>query len=178
MDRSQSVIYIGTFSKTMFPSLRIGYLVVPQSWISPISKAKWLCDRSTSLLEQYALTDWIDEGHFERHLRKMRQLYNLRRQVLIAAFTKHFEDRVTILGANAGIHVMAKIATDIPDSIIVQKAAAVGVGLVSARKYYLNPSHQGEFIFGYAQLEQAQIEQGIVKLAEIFKDEGLKINNL
>lgn len=179
MDRSQSVIYLGTFSKTMFPSLRIGYLVVPPSWISYISKAKWLCDRSTSLLEQYALTDWINEGHFERHLRKMRQLYNLRRQVLIAAFAKHFGgDRVTILGANAGIHVMARIATDIPDSIIVKKAAAVGVGLVSARKYYLNPSHQGEFIFGYAQLEQVQIEQGVIKLAEIFKNEGLKINNL
>ena len=169
MDRSQSVIYIGTFSKTMFPSLRIGYLVVPHSWIKPISHAKWLSDRTTPLLEQYALTDWITEGHFERHLRKMRQLYNLRRQVLIAAFERHFGDRVTILGAKAGIHVMVRIATTIPDSIIIEKAAAVGVGLISARKYYLNPQHQGEFIFGYAQLEETQIEQGIWQLSQVLK---------
>jgi GntR family transcriptional regulator / MocR family aminotransferase len=167
MDKSQSVIYVGTFSKTMFPSLRIGYLVVPPSWISPVTTAKWLCDRSTSLLEQYALTDWIAEGHFERHIRRMRKLYNFRRQILIEAFQKYFGDRVTILGRSAGVHVMVNIKTDIPDLTIIQKAAAFGVGLISAREYYLNPQHQGEFIFGYAQLEEAQIERGIWLLSQL-----------
>jgi GntR family transcriptional regulator / MocR family aminotransferase len=167
MDKSQSVIYVGTFSKTMFPSLRIGYLVVPPSWISPVTTAKWLSDRSTPLLEQYALTDWITEGHFERHIRRMRKLYNLRRQILIEAFEKYFGDRVTILGKSAGVHVMVKIKTTLADDITVQKAAAVGIGLISAREYYLQPQHQGEFIFGYAQLEKAQIEQGIWKLSQV-----------
>jgi GntR family transcriptional regulator / MocR family aminotransferase len=170
MDQSQSVIYVGTFSKTMFPSLRIGYLVVPQSLISLVSSAKWLCDRSTPLLEQYALTDWIAEGYFERHIRRMRQLYNLRRQVLIQALENYLGDRVTILGANAGIHLMVKIETALSDEIIIQKAAAVGIGLISARGYYLQPQHQGEFIFGYAQLEEALIEHGIWKLSQIFKE--------
>jgi GntR family transcriptional regulator / MocR family aminotransferase len=170
MDKSQSVIYVGTFSKTMFPSLRIGYLVVPQSWISIVSSAKWLCDRYTSLLEQYALTDWLVEGYFERHIRRMRQLYNLRRQVLIQALENYFGDRVTILGANAGIHLMVKIETALCDEITIQKAAALGIGLISARGYYLQPQHQGEFIFGYAhyaQLEEAQIEQGIWQLSQL-----------
>ncbi|MBE9167776.1 PLP-dependent aminotransferase family protein [Pleurocapsales cyanobacterium LEGE 06147] len=169
MDRSQSVIYVGTFSKTMFPSLRIGYLVVPLSWISLVSKAKWLCDRASSLLEQYALTDWIAEGHFERHIRRMRHLYNLRRQVLIEAFQNYFGSRITILGANAGIHVMVKIETGLSDDMVIQKAAGVGVGLISAREYYWKPQHQGEFIFGYAQLEETQIEQGIFKLSQILE---------
>ena len=170
MDKTQSVIYIGTFSKTMFPSLRIGYLVVPQLWISLVSKAKWLCDRTVPLLEQYALTDWIAEGHFERHLRRMRQLYNSRRQVLVRALEKYFGDRVTIVGANAGIHMMVRIETDLSDRTVIQQAAAMGVGLVSARDYYLKPRYQGEFIFGYAQLEEAQIEQGVLRLSQVLRD--------
>ena len=165
MDRANLVVYIGTFSKTMFPSLRIGYLVVPQSWIPIVTKAKWLCDRFCPILEQYALTDWIALGHFEKHIRRMRQLYDLRRQTLITALKKHFGDRVTIIGANAGIHLMAKIATTVSDEVVIQKAAAVGVGLISARKYYLQPQHQGEFIFGYGQ--EAQIELGIYKLSQM-----------
>jgi GntR family transcriptional regulator / MocR family aminotransferase len=69
LDRGNCVIYVGTFSKILFPSLRIGYLVVPSNWISVVSKAKWLCDRSSPLLEQYILTDYITEGYFERHIR-------------------------------------------------------------------------------------------------------------
>ncbi len=167
MDRSQSVIYIGTFSKILFPSLRIGYLVVTPAWIPIISKAKWLCDRFCPILEQYALTDWIASGHFERHIRRMRHLYNLRRQVLIKALKDYFGERVTILGENAGIHLMVKIETVLADDIAIQKAATAGIGLISAREYYLKPQHQGEFIFGYAQLDETQIEQGILKLSQI-----------
>lgn len=169
MDRGQTVIYVGTFSKTMFPSLRIGYLVVPQSWVSLVSSAKWLCDRSVPLLEQYALTDWIAEGHFERHLRQMRKLYDLRRQALIEAFKKYLGERVTILGANAGIHVMVKIQTAMADDAVVQKAAAAGIGLVAAKRYYLQPQC-GEFIFGYAGLEEFQIDRGIWQLSQILRD--------
>ena len=184
MDRSNSVIYIGTFSKILFPSLRVGYLVVPADLIPIIKKAKWLCDRFCPILEQYALTDWIKLGHFEKHIRRMRQLYNLRRQALIAAFEKYFGDcaltlkgtashkasqrhRVTILGENAGIHLMVKIESNLSDEIIIQKAAAAGIGLVSAQEYYLQPQNKGEFIFGYGQLEEAEIDRGISKLAQI-----------
>ena len=167
MDRSESVIYIGTFSKILFPSLRIGYLVVPPNWIPIVRKAKWLCDRFCPILEQYALTDWIKLGHFERHIRRMRQLYDSRRQALVAALKRYFGERVTIIGENAGIHVMAKIQTALPDEVVIQKAAAVGVGLVSAREYYLERLSQGEFIFGYAQLEETQIEQGIIRLSQV-----------
>ena len=169
MDRTHAVIYIGTFSKVLFPSLRIGYLVVPSDWVDVMTKAKWQCDRFCPILEQYALTDWIAEGHFAKHIRRMRQLYDSRRQVLIRAFQSYFQDRVTILGANAGIHVMIKIETKLSDELIIERAAAAGIGLISAREYYLEPKSQGEFIFGYAQLEAAQIETGIKKLARILK---------
>ena len=170
MDRAGLVIYLGTFSKVLFPALRIGYLVVHPSWIAVMTKAKWLCDRFCPILEQYALTDWIAEGHFTKHIRRMRQLYDSRRQALIQALKYYFGERVTILGANAGIHVMVKIATTLSDDLAIAKAATAGIGIISARKYYLQPQRQGEFIFGYAQLEIPQIEAGIEKLARIFKN--------
>ena len=192
MDRANSVIYVGTFSKIMFPSLRVGYMVVPPDLIPIIKKAKWLCDRFCPILEQYALTDWIKLGYFEKHIRQMRQLYNLRRQALITAFEKYFGDgeaeaigntalqrtystpsskhRVTISGENAGIHLMAKIESTLSDEIIIQKAAAAGIGLVSAREYYLQSQNKGEFIFGYGQLERAEIDRGILKLSQVLNN--------
>jgi GntR family transcriptional regulator / MocR family aminotransferase len=169
LDQNNTVIYVGTFSKTLFPSLRIGYLVVPTSWISVVSRAKWLCDRQSPTLEQHALTDCITEGHFERHIRRMRHLYDRRRQVLANALKHHLGSRVTILGENAGIHLMAKIETALSDEVVIQKAAILGIGLVSARGYYLTAPKTGEFIFGYAQLDEIQIEQGIQKLSQLLK---------
>ena len=165
LDRNHTVIYTGTFSKILFPSLRLGYLVVPTAWISLVSRAKWLCDRYCPMLEQYALTDFFNEGHFERHIRRMRQVYDRRRQVLVNALHEHFGDRVTILGENAGIHLMVKLATDLSDDRIIEKAASVDVGLISARGYYLDSPNSGEFIFGYSQLNETQIEEGIRAIA-------------
>ena len=170
LDCHNSVIYVGTFSKILFPSLRIGYLVVPPAWISVVSQAKWLCDRQSPTLEQYVLTDCITEGHFERHIRRMRHLYDQRRQVLVNALKQHFGLRVTILGENAGLHLMAKIETALPDEVVIQNAAFLGIGLISAQGYYLKSAPRGEFIFGYAQLNEVQIEQGIQKLSQVLKE--------
>ena len=169
LDQNSTVIYTGTFSKILFPALRIGYLVVPKPWIPLVHRAKWLCDRQSPTLEQCALTDCLTEGHFERHIRRMRHLYNQRRQVLVDALKHGLGSRVTILGENAGIHLMAKIETDLSDEQLIQKAAAAGVGLISAQGYYLNTPKTGEFIFGYAQLNETQIVAGIRALSQILK---------
>jgi GntR family transcriptional regulator/MocR family aminotransferase len=169
LDCNQTVVYVGTFSKILFPALRIGYLVIPQDWIPLVSQTKGLCDRQSPLLEQYALTDFFTEGYFDRHVRRMRHLYNQRRQVLVEALTTQFGDRVTILGENAGIHLMVKFETTLPDAIVIQRAASVDVGIISAQSYYLTSPQSGEFIFGYSQLNETQIEQGIQALAQVLK---------
>jgi GntR family transcriptional regulator/MocR family aminotransferase len=170
LDQQSTVIYTGTFSKILFPALRIGYLVVPEPWIPLVNRAKWLGDRQSPTLEQCALADCLTEGHFERHIRRMRHLYDQRRQVIVTALKQHLGDRVTILGEKAGIHLMAKIETGLSDQAVIQRAAANGVGVISAQSYYLNEPKTGEFIFGYAQLDETQIEQGIQKLAQVFKN--------
>ncbi|HEY9858874.1 MAG TPA: PLP-dependent aminotransferase family protein [Candidatus Obscuribacterales bacterium] len=172
LDRSDSVLYIGTFSKVLFPSLRIGYLVLPQSLVSVFTRAKWLNDRHLPLLEQQVLADFIESGHLERHLRKMRSHYDQCRGVLVQALNDHFGERATILGEKAGIHLMVRLHTNLSNEEIIHRAAKVGVGMMSAQSQYLKAFPRGEFIFGYSELTLPQIQEGIHRLAEVLVEES------
>lgn len=168
LDRGNKVIYMGTFSKVMFPALRLGYLVVPKSLASVFAIAKWLSDRQCPILEQCALTDFINQGSLEQHLRRMRSLYDQRRQTLIQALEENFGDQITIIGENAGIHLMMRISTHLSDAEIVHKAAQQGVGLFSASMYYWNKANSGEFVLGYSSLSPQQICEGVQRLRRVF----------
>jgi GntR family transcriptional regulator / MocR family aminotransferase len=165
LDQAHSVVYLGTFSKVLFPALRIGYLVLPPHLVSLFAQAKWLSDRQLPMLEQQVLTDFITEGHLESHIRKMRSRYDRCRQVLVQELMANFGDRVAIFGENAGIHLMVHLHTQLSDEEIITRADHAGVGLMSARPQYLNDSNRGEFIFGYGELNETQIQIGVQKLA-------------
>jgi GntR family transcriptional regulator / MocR family aminotransferase len=167
LDHSDSVLYIGTFSKVLFPSLRIGYLVLPKSLVSAFARAKWLSDRHLPLLEQQVLADFIEQGHLERHIRKMRSLYDRRRQALVKALNIHFGEKATILGEKAGLHVMVRLDTPFTDEQVMQHAALLGIGMFSAAPHYLKPHSQGEFIFGYGELTEQQLVESICRIAQI-----------
>jgi GntR family transcriptional regulator/MocR family aminotransferase len=155
------VIYIGTFSKVMFPGLRIGYLVVPQDLAKTFTRAKWLQDRSTPVLEQKALHDFMREGHLERHVRRMRRLYGARREALAGALDRHFGDRVRILGDAAGMHLMAAFE----DPKLAERAEQNRVQLLNAAAYYLTKPPGNEFIFGFSAVGERIIREGIRRLA-------------
>ena len=120
------VVYVGTFSNAMFPGLRIGYVVLPPALVEPFVRAKWHADRQTAYLEQAALVDFIREGHFEQHVRRMRRVYKGRREALLAALDRHFAGRVTIVGDAAGMHVVVRF--DTPG--MLDRARRNGVGLM------------------------------------------------
>ena len=164
----QSVIYLGTFSKVLFPSLRIGYMVLPTALVPIFCRAKWLADRQVPTLEQAVLADFIAEGHLERHIRRMRSLYDQRRQTMVTAFQTHFGTRATILGDRAGLHMMVRFQTKIPDAELIARAEQGGIGLISAAPQYLgeNPGH--EFIFSFTELDERAIATGIETLASLF----------
>lgn len=165
LDRHGVTLYLGTFSKVMFPSLRIGYLVLPAGWAEAFAKAKWLSDRQSPLLEQAALAAFVREGHLERHVRRTVALYGERRQVMIAALTEHFGETLTVVGENAGMHVVVRLRTGLSDEAVISRATASGVGLASTQPYYVTRAPGGEFILSYAALEPATIREGIRRLA-------------
>ncbi|HZS44528.1 MAG TPA: PLP-dependent aminotransferase family protein [Blastocatellia bacterium] len=166
LDQTGSVIYVGTFSKVLYPSLRLGYLVVPPHLTNIFAQAKWLADRHSPLLEQYALADFINEGHLERHIRRMRTIYNRRRNKLVEALTNHFDNRVEIVGENAGMHLVARLKTRFRDEEIVKRSAEASVRVFSTSIYYAGAAPKGEFIFGFANLSERKIQDGIRRLAK------------
>ncbi len=167
LDTDQTVIYIGTFSKVLFPALRLGYLVVPENLIDVFARAKWLVDRHSPLLEQQVLTDFIKQGHLERHVRRMRTHYQHRRGLVMDVLKREFGGRVTILGDNAGINVLIRIDSPRSDDEIVRLCRERGVGISSTRGFYLGDSPRGEFLLNYAGVSDEQIEQGISRLAQV-----------
>jgi GntR family transcriptional regulator/MocR family aminotransferase len=169
LDRAGRVIYTGTFSKVMFPSLRVGYIVPPEPLVETFAKAKWLADRQTSTLEQEALAEFISGGHFERHLRRSRTRNASRRAALLDALAEQFGDRVEVQGANAGIHVIAWLG-DVPRSAVddlVDRARAEGVGIYSVAPYYIDPPERAGLLLGYASLSERDIREGVARLARI-----------
>jgi len=165
LDQSERVIYVGTFSKVLFPSLRLGFMVAPQSLVEPFRRAKRLTDRQSPLIEQCALTDFINEGHLERHIRRMRTLYGERRHALVNAVSLHLNKRAVIIGDDAGMHLMMRLKTKLDDCELICAAAQHGLALMSARPFYLRAKYNGEFIFGYSNLSERQITAGVRKLA-------------
>jgi GntR family transcriptional regulator / MocR family aminotransferase len=170
LDKSDSVVYVGTFSKVLFPALRIAYMVAPKSLVAVLACAKRLADRQSPLLEQYVLTDFINDGHLERHIRRMRTLYGRRRQTLARSLAMHLGDRVTITGESAGMHLMAQIKSRRSDEEIIERAGRLGVELVSARQYYLRSECSGKFVLGFAGLTERKIQEGVRRLSKALEE--------
>ena len=166
-DRAGSTIYVGTFSKLLFPALRLGYLVVPESLVEPIVATTAVGDTGTAALEQLALADFISSGHFDRHLRRTTIANAARRQALVAALEQHFADRVEICGANAGLHVFAwlKGKGGGPIRDVHERAERAGVGLFTADPFFPRPPGRTGILLGYAALRERDIREGIRRLA-------------
>lgn len=169
-DMDDQVIYVGTMSKVLFPSLRLGYLVSPRSLVKSLVAAKHICDRQTPMLLQSSLSDFLAQGHFNRHLVRAKRLCALRRAALLSAVDEHLGDRVVVEGANAGIHVMmwlnGRPAADVPG--LVERAADNGVGIYPIDPYFIHAPRRAGFLLGYASMDEHMIGEGIRRLSRIF----------
>jgi GntR family transcriptional regulator/MocR family aminotransferase len=167
LDTAGVVLYAGTFSKVLFPAVRLGYIVVPPSLARTFTLAQWIMCREPSSLLQRALADFIQEGHLERHIRRMRAIYAERRDALVASLGRHFGGRLEILGDESGMHLTARFETALGDEELTRRAAAAGVVLPSAAGLHLGASPGGRFIFGFAAMSPARIREGVRRLAAI-----------
>jgi GntR family transcriptional regulator/MocR family aminotransferase len=167
LDREGRVIYVGTFAKILFPALRLGYLVLPESLVEPMVTAKALGDAGTATLEQLALADFISQGHFNRHIRRTNASNAARRNALVGAVHKEFGDRAEVCGANAGLHLLVWLKGKRGERIadVSRKAQMAGVGLYSVDSFYTKPPRRTGVVLGYAPLREREIREGIRRLA-------------
>jgi GntR family transcriptional regulator/MocR family aminotransferase len=169
LDDSGCVLYAATFSKVMFPSIRLGYMIVPERMIEPLRSTKALMDTGGPTLVQAALVDFIREGHFERHLHRTRTRNARRRAAMLAAIERCLGSRAQVSGINAGLHLMLWLP-ELPASRareLRMRAQRVGVGVYSVAPFYLNPPKQVGLLLGYASLPEKQIAEGIRRFASV-----------
>ena len=164
LDTDARVIYVGTFSKVMFPALRVGYVVVPRDLVPAFSAARDAADVFSATLYQAVLTDFIREGHFARHIRRMRMLYMERRRALVKAIRAEMGDLLEVTGGEAGMHLTALLPPGTNDVAVSKRAAQKGISATPLSTCYLRPPARGGLILGYAGVSAHQIHDGIRKL--------------
>jgi GntR family transcriptional regulator / MocR family aminotransferase len=169
LDWGARVIYIGTFSKTLFPSLRLGYLVLPPALVGRFLAVRQANDLSPSHLYQVALADFIRAGHFTRHIRKTRQLYMERRNALAQALREEFGQEIEILGAEAGMHLVITIPPGLSDQKIALNAAKEGLWLWPLSSAYVGRSVRQGFILGFGGTKAEDMARHVRRLRKVMR---------
>ena len=167
LDRHGSVIFAGSFSKVLFPSLRVGYLVVPSDLVDRLQAVKSLATRHAPLFEQAILCDFMSEGHFGRHVRRMREVYGERRAALVRAVRDHLEDFVEISPVEAGLQTPVTFRRRIDATAIVDAASRRGVQVVPLSRYSSRPLDRDGLLLGFAAVSAAEIARGAKELASV-----------
>lgn len=167
LDEEGRVVYLGTFSKVLFPALRLAYVVLPPALVDPFLRAKRLVDRGAPTLTQAAVADFIREGHFDRHLRHLRQEYGARRQALVAALDHYLAGQVRCAQDAAGLHVMAYLDGVCNEAALVKAAAAQGVRVYPGAPYHLQRPFPPSILLGFSGLDEADITEGVRRLTAV-----------
>jgi GntR family transcriptional regulator/MocR family aminotransferase len=163
------VLYAGTFSKVMFPALRLGYVVVPAPLVDAFTAARHFADYSSSFLEQAVMADFISEGHFERHIRRVRAIYLERQQVLLDAARRELAGRLDVAPADAGVTVIGWLGgAHVDDDIAVAQAAALaGIDTIPLGRFALRHRVPAGLLLGYAGIPADELCEGVTRLASV-----------
>lgn len=173
MDEDDRVIYLSSFWKTLFPLVRVGYMILPERLVDATYKCKSIVERDYPLIEQKALTDLIADGHLERHIKRTRPIYAKRRAALVQVLTKEFGDRVAIESAAAGMQMLVRFDDSFNHQSIISAALKFDVSLVGTEAYYSNTEAslsgtpkraKNEFLLGFAHITEEQITQAVQAL--------------
>ncbi|WP_027893825.1 PLP-dependent aminotransferase family protein [Calidithermus chliarophilus] len=170
LDREGRVIYVGTFSKVMLPGLRLGYVVVPPDLVEAFAAALVSSVGYAPRLEQMALAEFITQGHFFRHLRRMRQLYARRQECLLELAEKHLRGLLELVPRESGMHLVGWLPPGLDDRTARRRALAEGVSLEALSDFALAPLSRKALLLGYAAAGEAQLREGVLRLAQVLRE--------
>ena len=164
LDANARVIYVGTFSKVMFPSLRLGYLVVPPDLVERFAAMRRTMDLGPAHTTQAVMAEFIREGHFARHIRRMRPIYAARRRALVAAVERELGDRAAIAGDAAGMHLAVLLRDGHDDRAIAAEAARRSLVVSALSDAYAGDAPRPGFILGFGNTRESQIAGAVRQL--------------
>lgn len=166
-DRAGCVLYVGTFSKVLYGSIRLGFLVLPPELVDPFTAFYYATDRQTSTLDQAILSEFITEGHLGHHLRRMRQAYADRAQILAEASSRHLTGLVTLAQAQAGMRTIGWLPAGMPDETVARKARARGLEVANLSSFSLRYPTKPGLMLGFASCNERALFDGARTLAEV-----------
>lgn len=174
-DTAGKVIYMGTFSKSIAPAIRVGYMVLPQKLLKKYQENCNFYASTVSRIDQRILDEFIQDGYFERYLNKMRKIYREKHDYLLELL-KPFEGKFRISGENAGLHLLLTSREGIPEEELLDKAKEQGIGLYGINASCMrlfqgqNQAFQNTVLLGYGALEKEELRQGIQGLQRAWKE--------
>lgn len=166
LDRQESVLYVGTFSKSLFPALRLGFVVAPAWAREPLIAAKHATDWHAALLAQDTLAAFISEGHLARHVRKMRGVYSERHRALRASLERRCGSWLKLAPSDVGLHLAGRITGAFDAAQLAERAAHFDVGLNTLREFALRRTSLNGVAFGYGLLDAADMDIAARRLAD------------
>jgi GntR family transcriptional regulator/MocR family aminotransferase len=170
LDEEGRVIYLGTFSKVLFPSLRLGYMVVPEDMAEAFTSARALVGWCSPVVEQAVVADFIREGHFARHIRRMRALYAERQAALVEAARVELAGLLEVWPAAAGMHLTGWLPEGVDDAEVSRACVEAGLQTLPLSAFALRHYRRGALLLGYAAYDERQIRDGVRRLAVALRD--------
>jgi len=169
LDTTGRVVYVGTFSKTLLPTLRLAFMVVPPALREAAYKAKFVTDWHTATVAQHALARFIDEGAFARHIRKLSRIYGERHAMLTAEIRNKFSDYLHLIPSSTGLHIAATARAASPGDIEAIASRAFDLG-VAFQSFPLEGTPRAGVMLGYGAIETVRIAEGLRRLRSCFDE--------
>ena len=166
LDQAGRVLYIGSFSKVLFPSLRLGYIVAPPTVVETLLRARRFMDMHPPILEQMALADFLHEGHYVRHLRRMRQQIQRRRDCLHRELCRHLDGVLEVSVPEAGLELVGWLRDGKDDQRASALADSAGITAIAISRLYLEPPARKGLLMGFAGIDEAEIQRGVRVLTD------------